>query len=140
MGRGECGGWDRDQFLTRMLAWSMEPMKWAGHSNEVNVNFTIETDREVDGRWIAEVTELPGALVYGATEKEAVASPHSHRRPHRRHFDPAHAAAVELHRCHLSHHRGAGRPQRHPSLHSLVRAQSPATGMKACVPLPARGH
>jgi len=48
-------------------------MKWAGHSNEVNVNFTIETEREVDGRWIAEVTELPGALVYGATEKEAVA-------------------------------------------------------------------
>jgi predicted RNase H-like HicB family nuclease len=37
------------------------------------VNFTIETERETDGRWIAEVAEIPGALVYGATEKEAVA-------------------------------------------------------------------
>ena len=31
----------------------------------------IEIDREVDGRWIAEVPELPGALAYGATEEEA---------------------------------------------------------------------
>lgn len=37
------------------------------------MNFTIETERETDGRWIAEVAELPGALVYGTTEKEAVA-------------------------------------------------------------------
>lgn len=36
-------------------------------------NFTIETEQEIDGRWIAEVMELPGALVYGQTEKEAVA-------------------------------------------------------------------
>jgi predicted RNase H-like HicB family nuclease len=31
----------------------------------------IEIDREVDGRWIAEVRALPGVLVYGATEEEA---------------------------------------------------------------------
>ncbi len=31
----------------------------------------IEIDREVDGRWIAEVRSLPGVLVYGATEDEA---------------------------------------------------------------------
>ena len=31
----------------------------------------IETEREEDGRWIAEVTTLPGVLVYGATEDEA---------------------------------------------------------------------
>ncbi len=29
---------------------------------------TIEIDREQDGRWIAEVPELPGVLAYGATE------------------------------------------------------------------------
>lgn len=34
--------------------------------------FTIETEKEAEGRWIAEVLELPGCLVYGATEKEAV--------------------------------------------------------------------
>ena len=31
----------------------------------------IEIDREDDGRWTAEVPELPGVLVYGATEAEA---------------------------------------------------------------------
>ncbi|HEY3909471.1 MAG TPA: type II toxin-antitoxin system HicB family antitoxin [Stellaceae bacterium] len=32
---------------------------------------TIEIEREQDGRWIGEVLELPGVLVYGATEAEA---------------------------------------------------------------------
>lgn len=36
------------------------------------VRFTIETDREVDGRWIAEVVDLPGAMVYGVTEADAI--------------------------------------------------------------------
>jgi predicted RNase H-like HicB family nuclease len=31
----------------------------------------IEIDREEDGRWIAEVPSIPGALAYGATESEA---------------------------------------------------------------------
>ena len=35
--------------------------------------FTIETEQEADGRCIAEVLEIPGALVYGATTKDAVA-------------------------------------------------------------------
>ena len=34
--------------------------------------FTIETELEDDGRWIAEVVEIPGALVYGSTAAEAV--------------------------------------------------------------------
>ena len=34
---------------------------------------TIETERETDGRWIAEVMEIPGAMAYGATRKDAVA-------------------------------------------------------------------
>jgi predicted RNase H-like HicB family nuclease len=32
----------------------------------------VETDREEDGRWIAEVPELPGVLVYGQTREEAI--------------------------------------------------------------------
>jgi len=31
----------------------------------------IETEREDDGRWIAEIPALPGVLTYGATEAEA---------------------------------------------------------------------
>ena len=33
----------------------------------------IETEREDDGRWIAEVPELPGVMVYGETRQQAVA-------------------------------------------------------------------
>lgn len=33
---------------------------------------TIETEQEDDGRWIAEVMELPGVLTYGPTREEAV--------------------------------------------------------------------
>ena len=33
----------------------------------------IELEREEDGRWIAEVPDLPGAMVYGQTREEAVA-------------------------------------------------------------------
>ena len=36
------------------------------------MNFTIETEREDGGRWIAEVPELPGALAYGTTREEAI--------------------------------------------------------------------
>jgi predicted RNase H-like HicB family nuclease len=33
----------------------------------------IESEREEDGRWIAELPALPGVLSYGATEAEAQA-------------------------------------------------------------------
>lgn len=35
--------------------------------------FTVEVEREDDGRWIGEVTDLPGVLCYGTTRDEAVA-------------------------------------------------------------------
>ena len=34
---------------------------------------TLETEQEEDGRWIAEVRELPGVMVYGSSTEEAVA-------------------------------------------------------------------
>ncbi len=34
--------------------------------------YAIEVEQETDGRWIAEVPELPGVLVYGQTRQEAV--------------------------------------------------------------------
>jgi predicted RNase H-like HicB family nuclease len=33
---------------------------------------TVEVDREDDGRWIAEVVELPGVIAYGASRDEAI--------------------------------------------------------------------
>jgi predicted RNase H-like HicB family nuclease len=38
------------------------------------MTFTIELEREDDGRWIAEVTDLPGVLSYGRTSSEALAA------------------------------------------------------------------
>lgn len=37
------------------------------------MRFTLEIDRETDGRWIAEVPDLPGVLVYGPTRDHAMA-------------------------------------------------------------------
>ena len=33
----------------------------------------IEIEREEDDRWIAEIPELPGVMVYGDTRKQAIA-------------------------------------------------------------------
>lgn len=38
------------------------------------LQFNIETELETDGRWIAEIREIPGALSYGKTKEEARAS------------------------------------------------------------------
>ena len=35
--------------------------------------FKIETEREDDGRWIAEVVEIAGAMAYGSTREQAAA-------------------------------------------------------------------
>ncbi len=37
------------------------------------MTFTVETEQESDGRWIAEVPQIPGAMAYGASREEAVA-------------------------------------------------------------------
>ena len=37
------------------------------------MTFTVEYEREDDGRWLAEVVELPGVLAYGETSDEAIA-------------------------------------------------------------------
>ena len=37
------------------------------------MNFNIECEEEVDGRWFAEVPQLPGVLCYGKTADEAMA-------------------------------------------------------------------
>ncbi len=37
------------------------------------MTFTVEYEREEDGRWLAEVVEMPGVLAYGGTSDEAIA-------------------------------------------------------------------
>jgi len=36
------------------------------------VNLQIEVEREDDGRWLAEIPELPGVMAYGQTREEAI--------------------------------------------------------------------
>ena len=35
------------------------------------MNFDVEFEKEDDGRWIAEIPEIPGVLVYGVTPLQA---------------------------------------------------------------------
>lgn len=37
------------------------------------MSFNVQVEREVDGRWIAEVVDFAGALAYASTSSEAVA-------------------------------------------------------------------
>jgi predicted RNase H-like HicB family nuclease len=37
------------------------------------MTFTVEYEQEEDGRWLAEVLELPGVLAYGLTSEAAIA-------------------------------------------------------------------
>ena len=37
------------------------------------MDLTIEYEQEADGRWLAEVVELPGVLSYGQTQEAAIA-------------------------------------------------------------------
>jgi predicted RNase H-like HicB family nuclease len=38
------------------------------------MRLTLEFEREEDGRWIAEVGDLPGVMAYGATREAALAA------------------------------------------------------------------
>ncbi len=37
------------------------------------MTLTIETEEEEDGRWLAEIPEIPGVMAYGQTVDEAIA-------------------------------------------------------------------
>ncbi len=39
---------------------------------ELLITFKVEVEQEEDGRWLAEVVELPGVLAYGETEQAAL--------------------------------------------------------------------
>ena len=37
------------------------------------MKFKVETEQEQDGRWVAEIIELPGVMKYGKNREEAIA-------------------------------------------------------------------
>ena len=37
------------------------------------MNFKIEYEQEADGRWLAELPQIPGVMAYGASREEAMA-------------------------------------------------------------------
>jgi predicted RNase H-like HicB family nuclease len=43
-----------------------------GEFGRMSYRFQIEVERETDGRWIAEIPNLSGAMVYGKTKQDAV--------------------------------------------------------------------
>jgi len=40
---------------------------------EAEMVLTVELEQEADGRWIAEVLDLPGVMAYGPSSQEAIA-------------------------------------------------------------------
>jgi predicted RNase H-like HicB family nuclease len=40
---------------------------------EGSMNLTFECEQEEDGRWLADVSQLPGVMAYGATAVDAMA-------------------------------------------------------------------
>ena len=49
-----------------------KPRVSAANADNHLMNLAIETEQETDGRWIAEIAQIPGALAYGATRDEAI--------------------------------------------------------------------
>jgi predicted RNase H-like HicB family nuclease len=43
-------------------------------TQHISNHFTIETEQEDDSRWIAEILEIAGILVYGNSQQEAIAN------------------------------------------------------------------
>lgn len=37
------------------------------------ITLRVEVEQDEDGRWIADIPEVPGVMVYGATSEEALA-------------------------------------------------------------------
>jgi predicted RNase H-like HicB family nuclease len=41
--------------------------------SEAHMQIVLECEREEDGRWLAEIAQLPGVLAYGTSANEAMA-------------------------------------------------------------------
>jgi predicted RNase H-like HicB family nuclease len=60
--------------VRRLFSFGVQcPSGVAALRKGITVKLNIESEREDDGRWLAEVPELPGVLAYGASRDEALA-------------------------------------------------------------------
>ncbi len=48
--------------------WRVAQVRWS----KPLITFEVEVEREEDGRWLAEVVELPGVLAYGDSQETAI--------------------------------------------------------------------
>jgi predicted RNase H-like HicB family nuclease len=48
--------------------WRVDP---GSAKIEIMITLSVELEQEEDGRWIAEISELPGVLAYGKTAEDA---------------------------------------------------------------------
>jgi predicted RNase H-like HicB family nuclease len=59
--------------LKRNVGLLRRRISWYDSLEEIMMTFTVEYEREEDGRWLAEVVEMPGVVAYGGTSDEAIA-------------------------------------------------------------------
>ena len=64
-----------DEVMARLRARLGRPAELISGDQPVNISF--ECEREDDGRWLAEVPELPGVLAYGQSSAEAISNAES---------------------------------------------------------------
>ena len=61
----------RQEYLRCMV---MANRKSSRSVKSQGLRFNIETERENDGRWIAEIVDIPGVIAYGRTQNQARAN------------------------------------------------------------------
>jgi hypothetical protein len=83
------------------------------------VNLRIETEQEDDGRWITEIPDLPGVMIYGTSRDEAVSRVKA-AGWHRRGVNSVPLALPVLHRIQAETHRRHWRSQWHTRVASGV--------------------
>jgi predicted RNase H-like HicB family nuclease len=57
--------------LGKFFALDQRGIRLCKAARGADVNYRIEFEQEEDGRWIADIPELPGVMAYGATKREA---------------------------------------------------------------------
>src|SRR3989304_284014 len=59
--------------VQRFLKYNNVPVALNNPKEANLMKFKVETEQEQDGRWIAEIIELPGVIKYGKSREEAIA-------------------------------------------------------------------
>ena len=58
--------------IEKLIVIATNPSTNKPMQKQLTNQFTIETEQEEDGRWIAEILEIPGALVYSNSQQQAI--------------------------------------------------------------------